>query len=183
MLSADKSDYLKSLADDQGRIEPQGVVDVARDVNNVLHEDFEWDDDAASDAYRIEQARRLIRFVRLPVRYESRTIVAPFYIVDPQREAKTKTYVATTVAAKSREMVAKVMTDEFDRITSSINRSFAIAAAFNQMQLFDDFLSNVREAAEAKRAASAAARKKASRKKPRAKKRAPGRSPRPELRT
>lgn len=45
------------------------VVDVARDPKHPLHSRFEWNDELAADSYRIEQARTLIRTVK--VRYVS----------------------------------------------------------------------------------------------------------------
>jgi hypothetical protein len=184
VITPEKADFIKSLGDDQGHIEPINVLEAARDINNILHEDFEWDDDIASEQYRIEQARRLIKFVRLPFKYGAQVVVAPYYVVDPHREPKTKRYLQTTIAARSRETVSKVMNDEFGRIVASINRARQLAAAFNQMELFDSFLSDIRQIAEKKRAESAAARKaRGKKKKPRAKRRKPGRRQRPEMRT
>lgn len=45
------------------------VVDVARDPKHPLHSRFEWNDELAANSYRVEQARALIRTVR--VRYVS----------------------------------------------------------------------------------------------------------------
>lgn len=39
-----------------GRLEPEHVVDAARPKNSVLHKHFEWDDAAAAEAYRKDQA-------------------------------------------------------------------------------------------------------------------------------
>lgn len=48
-----------------GRLEPEHVVDAARPKNSVLHKHFEWDDAAAAEAYRKDQARAIIRVVRV----------------------------------------------------------------------------------------------------------------------
>ena len=45
-----------------GRVlQAQSVVDKARDVKSSLHGLFEWDDSKAGEAYRLEQARGVIR--------------------------------------------------------------------------------------------------------------------------
>ena len=44
-----------------GILRPADVVDEARAENSPLHNAFEWDDTVAAEAYRIEQAKELIR--------------------------------------------------------------------------------------------------------------------------
>lgn len=44
-----------------GKILPHEVVEAARNPESPLHPHFEWDDSAAAESYRLEQARRLIR--------------------------------------------------------------------------------------------------------------------------
>lgn len=50
-----------------GLLAPAIVVDAARDPFSPLHDEFEWDDDAAAEGYRLAQAGALIRRVRLHV--------------------------------------------------------------------------------------------------------------------
>ena len=45
-----------------GILRPGDIVDFARDENTSLHSRFEWDDDAAAVQYRLEQARRIVRY-------------------------------------------------------------------------------------------------------------------------
>ena len=47
-----------------GHIKPAAIVEAARASRSPLHRHFEWDDEKAADAYRIEQARTLIRSIR-----------------------------------------------------------------------------------------------------------------------
>ena len=46
-----------------GRLDPKEVVDAARSPKSALHDRFEWDDTTAAEAYRLQQARGLIRSV------------------------------------------------------------------------------------------------------------------------
>jgi hypothetical protein len=48
-----------------GRLTPKAVVEAARDEASPLHLHFEWDDAAAAEAYRRDQAREIIRVVRV----------------------------------------------------------------------------------------------------------------------
>lgn len=91
----------------KGELTPQDVVDDARHDNSPLHSFFEWDDGAAAEAYRLNQARGLIR-----------SVVA-VYVSDDRPAVRTKAYVhlnekgaphyrETTQAlsqAKTRQMV------------------------------------------------------------------------------
>lgn len=42
-------------------ITPQNVVDLARNEDSVIHNDFEWDDEVAGEKYRVMQARDMLR--------------------------------------------------------------------------------------------------------------------------
>jgi len=46
-----------------GRLENADVVDAAKDERSPLHPAFEWDDETAAHAYRLDQAGNLIRAV------------------------------------------------------------------------------------------------------------------------
>lgn len=52
---------LTALRGVDGRINPERVVEAARDESSPLHEQFEWDDSEAAQRYRILQARELLR--------------------------------------------------------------------------------------------------------------------------
>jgi len=45
----------------KGILNPKDVVQFARNSDTALHQEFEWNDKIAGDAYRILQARELIR--------------------------------------------------------------------------------------------------------------------------
>ena len=47
--------------ENNGRLSPQILLDHARDPSSPFHEDFEWNDDAAADKYRLVQASVMIR--------------------------------------------------------------------------------------------------------------------------
>lgn len=49
----------------EGHLTPRATVDAARDPRHTLHPHFEWDDAAAAEAYRLDQARELIRLIRI----------------------------------------------------------------------------------------------------------------------
>lgn len=48
-----------------GELRPHDVVEAARDPSHALHRHFEWNDSKAASAYRLDQARSLVRIVRV----------------------------------------------------------------------------------------------------------------------
>ena len=44
-------------------ITPKNVVDLARNENSKLHNDFEWDNEIAGEKYRLSQAREMIQLL------------------------------------------------------------------------------------------------------------------------
>lgn len=59
--AADAGRICKELSESEGGLTPQRLVDVSRDKNHPLHNEFEWDDDVAAEMYRRSQAAKLIR--------------------------------------------------------------------------------------------------------------------------
>lgn len=47
----------------QGLLAPEVVVKAAENPRNALHQHFEWDDAKAANAYRLSQARTIIRLI------------------------------------------------------------------------------------------------------------------------
>lgn len=73
-------------AENGGELRPQDVVAAARAKTHPLHAHFEWNDKAAADAYRIDQARALIRIVRVDVEEDKEPVRAFFSVKDEGRQ-------------------------------------------------------------------------------------------------
>lgn len=67
---SDLRHHLQQIYDAHGKLTPNLVVEAARNPTHPLHSRFEWDNTTAAEKYRLEQARGLIRLVR--VRYINR---------------------------------------------------------------------------------------------------------------
>jgi hypothetical protein len=65
----------------KGELTPKDVVDDARHDNSPLHSFFEWSDSEAAEAYRLSQARGLIR------------AVVAVYVSDDKPAVRQKAYV------------------------------------------------------------------------------------------
>lgn len=70
--AADKADpqkigeALEAIAEKAGgHLTPEAVVDAAREKRHVLHRHFEWDDQKAAEAFRLDQARNIVRSIHV----------------------------------------------------------------------------------------------------------------------
>lgn len=71
-------------------ITPQAVVDLARDENSVIHNDFEWDNDVAGERYRRIQAQEMIRsFVLVEEPEERKQKSTEFTFSNPNNSMNT----------------------------------------------------------------------------------------------
>jgi hypothetical protein len=61
-------DELQSIYEDTGRLTPTLVVAYARDEDHPLHDRFTWDDTVAGEKWRKEEARMMIRRVKIVMR-------------------------------------------------------------------------------------------------------------------
>lgn len=48
-----------------GRLVPEDVVNAAKDKKSPLHQHFEWNDAVAAHSHRMDQARNIIRIIRV----------------------------------------------------------------------------------------------------------------------
>lgn len=89
-------------------LEPEMIVTAARDPKSVMHPHFEWDDVVAADAYRIDQARDLVRSLSVDIsrsNIETKAVRA-FVNVEVGQE---RGYVSTAAAMSSRELRQQVI--------------------------------------------------------------------------
>lgn len=98
-----------------GTITPQVVIENARDKESPLHRCFEWRDDVAAERFRENQARQVIRSIRV------------VYEIDGQKSEPMRVFVnfdATDETARSYMAVATVMADAelFERARQQLLR-------------------------------------------------------------
>lgn len=56
---------LQTIYNEHGELLPETVLEAARPASSPLHAYFEWDDARAAHEHRLDQARRLIRSVKV----------------------------------------------------------------------------------------------------------------------
>jgi hypothetical protein len=108
----------------EGRLTASNVVETARDETSPLHSHFEWDDSAAAEEHRKEQARRLIRSVKIRVETNQQIAIrAPAYVSPPQ----TDTYVAIGKVRHDPDMAWRTVVAEIARAEAALQRARAVS--------------------------------------------------------
>lgn len=121
---------LQAIYERHGAITPDMVVEAARDPASPLHECFEWDDAAAAQAHRRDQARALLRSIRVNVTTETVRLEVPYYYRDPSLPGDDQGYVAITKIRSDADIARDVLVDEFSRAAAALRRAREAAAAF-----------------------------------------------------
>ena len=66
-------DEVKKIYDIEKKVTPSKVLELAKDPNHPLHSFFEWNDEVASNKYRLIQARDLINQILLKILNEDKS--------------------------------------------------------------------------------------------------------------
>lgn len=123
-----------------GILRPVDVVNEARSEKHPLHNAFEWDDTVAAEAYRIEQAKELIR-VQVVVIGNNPTPVRAFINLRCHRGTDNGGYRVMANVLNDREMLEELKNDAaqelmaFEQKYSRIKELadvFSAAAAFRR---------------------------------------------------
>lgn len=95
----------QELSESEGGLTPQRLVDVSRDNDAPLHNEFEWDDDLAAELYRRGQAAKLIRDIVI-VREDGDPHKDRQFVITNQRESA---YVQLDVALSNEDWKANLL--------------------------------------------------------------------------
>lgn len=118
-------DAINALAR-RGRLTPEDVLAAARDKSSPLHDSFEWDDDAAAHAYRLDQARGLIRRVRVFVTVADKVLCVPRYTRDPAA-GQDQGYVSHEQLRSEPQTAQAMVAYEISRAYAHLQRAYDLA--------------------------------------------------------
>lgn len=155
-MSEDIIAELTRLArDNDGRLTPDNVVDAAQDEASPLHQCFEWDNDAAAHMFRVEQARHLIRSVRVDVTTSHHTVRVPAFVHDPECERGEQGYVSIRQLSSDEDKSREVVIAEFSRAASALRRARAVAMALGIEEQIDDISEQIKRVVDSVQAVAA----------------------------
>ena len=142
---------LAIMAHNNGVLNPEQVLEAARDPDHVLHAQFEWDDAVASEAYRLAQVGALVRRGRLTVERRSaatRTITLSTtraYQSRPSMRRESGGYEAIDAILADREKRAELL-DQVLRELSAYRKRYAELSELETVWLAVDDVSSERAA-------------------------------------
>lgn len=133
MSVADVRAILDGIARKHGDVlKPEDIVLEATDPMHPLHDRFEWDDAKAAHEHRIEQARALIRSVRVDVKIETKTVNAVYYVRDPRLPQTEAGYVSLPRIRSEKELATAALREEFKRILALLERARDLSIVLGQ---------------------------------------------------
>ncbi len=134
---------LSKLEDRNGRLTPEAVVEAARSPNSPLHDRFEWDNSKAGDCWRLEQARRLIRYVTVEIEDGDLTVTSVAYVHDPSVDDGEQGYRSIKKLKSDRNDALEAVVTEFGRAAACLHRARDIGAALGYSDQIDNMAKQV----------------------------------------
>lgn len=89
-----------------GHLTPEAVVIAAKDRKSVLHKHFEWNDEKAAEAYRVDQARSLVRCIHIDGQDTENGIARAFMSI---REKSGTSYRGLSDILGSADLQARIL--------------------------------------------------------------------------
>lgn len=129
MENTEVIERMRQLENENGKLTTQAVIEDAKDENSPLHGYFEWDDAAAAEKWRTEQARRLIREVRLVIHKSETNVRQVAYVRDPSRSSDESGYVSTVRLRDDKDRSRDALIAELDRASAALARAYDVADA------------------------------------------------------
>lgn len=133
-------DQLQAIYNGHGKLTPAIVVNEARDESHPLHTRFEWDDAAAGESWRRQQAHELIRSVRVVYREADEK--------NPEKSVRAF-HAVRSESEHVYEPVEKIAEDDFARqlLLKDMEREWQ--SLRRRYEQFEEFLSMVRRDTDA----------------------------------
>jgi len=126
-MTAEQTEFIRTLETSRGKLDPAQLIEAARDENSPLHSCFEWDDSAAAAQWRMEQARELIRRVRIEVTVEETTIRTVQYVRDVDAPADQAGY--ANIMRIRKPQAVDVVAAEWSAVYAHAKRAHSITVA------------------------------------------------------
>lgn len=112
-----------------GNLDPEVVIAAARDPGSPLHTFFTWDQAQAAHERHIDQARTLIRSVRMNVTTRNVTLSVPVYLRDPTKSTHMAGYSSLSRIRSDEDQAREAVITEFRRAADALKRARAVAVA------------------------------------------------------
>lgn len=126
-------------------ITPSLLVEEAKNPDSILHHLFEWDDEKAGHAYRLDQARQIITSVKVNIVSETKMISAVSYVRDPRVPGDQQGYVSIETLRTDKDLAKESIKLEFARAYSHLQKAKLHAEVLNMQNQVGLLLTNLEE--------------------------------------
>lgn len=150
---------LRQMAETAGGfLTAEAVLAEAKKEASPLHAwpGFTWDRDKAALKRNLDEARTLMKGVRVIASTRTFQVQAPFFIKNPSTKSG---YITLPKAKSDEDMAREIVIAEFARVSAALGRAKAVAAALNlteKIEELDGILSQAYQSLQDQQAAGSA---------------------------
>ena len=123
-----------------GVLKPVDVVDAARPVGHPLHPCFTWDNELAAEKHRQNEARAIIRSIRVIDHAKPDTEPAPVYLHVQADEPRAQRYLPTVQVMADEELRGRVLEEARVQLNALRKRFAHLQELAAVVKAVDDFL-------------------------------------------
>lgn len=142
-MSEEVVQRLRELENQFGEITPNIVLRDARKKSSPLHEHFEWNNQKAGHAYRVEQARVLIRSVRVIIHDQTHEIRAIAYVRNPDCDPTHQGYVSTVRVRGNKSKSLRIVARELGYARAALQRAYNVAESLDMKKELERLITKV----------------------------------------
>lgn len=129
-------EHIEQLENQFGKVTPKIVLDSARAENSLLHPCFEWDDAAAAEKYREDQAGRILRNLVVKIESEEQpTNVRAFVSIKAQ---STLSYLSITKVLQNDSLRDQMLEDARCELKAFRDKYATLSELSNVFAVIDD---------------------------------------------
>lgn len=139
-MSPEQAEFIQSLADNEGRITPEAVIEAARPPDSLINGLFTWDNTKAAEKWRLHQARSAIVRVTFEVTVRHRILAVPVYVRDPEKAKKEAGYREVAEIATHEDLAQRALERELRAIEALVTRARAVAAGLGMTAAYEGAL-------------------------------------------
>ena len=125
---------IERIRNKYGKLKPEYVVAESTDAGAVLHDVFEWDDDKAAQQFRTEQARLLIKNIRVEIIHNKVTCNVRAFVNVRESKDVARDYVPIEKAILDDNMYQDLLKQSKDDMDAFVTK-YAQITELNQVKV------------------------------------------------
>lgn len=136
----------RELERDMGCLLPSDIVEDGKNPDSPLHSYFEWDNDVCGERYRLDQARTLIRSIRVEVTIRDIPLSVVGYVRDPDKETRDGGYRNVLTLRSDEDSARAAIVDEMKRVSNAVKRAKTLAIVLgvsDQLEIIERMAASV----------------------------------------